>query len=84
MLSGPAKDSETASATLAGMIARLFILLAVLCTAPAVAQQTVQVPVEQGGRTILLGAQLFKGTVANYLKSNGVKLEKYVRIEVGQ
>ena len=29
-------------------------------------------------------AQLFKGTVANYLKSHGVKLEKYVRIEVGQ
>lgn len=31
-----------------------------------------------------VNAQLFKGTVANYLKSNGVKLEKYVRIEVGQ
>ena len=44
------------------MTARLFILLAVLCTAPAVAQQNVQVPVEQGGRTILLGAQLFKAT----------------------
>jgi elongation factor Ts len=29
-------------------------------------------------------AQLFKGTVANYLKSNNVTLEKYVRLEVGQ
>jgi elongation factor Ts len=29
-------------------------------------------------------AQLFKGTVANYLKSHNVKLEKYVRVEVGQ
>ena len=29
-------------------------------------------------------SQLFKGTVAQYLKSNGVGLEKYVRIEVGQ
>lgn len=29
-------------------------------------------------------AQLFKGTVANYLKSHGVQLEKYVRLEVGQ
>src|SRR5947209_1033330 len=29
-------------------------------------------------------AQVFKGTVANYLKQNGVTLEKYVRIEVGQ
>src|SRR5256885_13008169 len=29
-------------------------------------------------------AQLFKGTVANYLKQNGVTLEKYVRLEVGQ
>jgi hypothetical protein len=42
------------------MIARLFILLAVLCAEPAVAQQNVQVPVEQGGRTIQLAAQLFK------------------------
>jgi len=29
-------------------------------------------------------AQVFKGTVANYLKQNGVGLEKYVRLEVGQ
>ena len=29
-------------------------------------------------------AQVFKGTVANYLKQAGVTLEKYVRIEVGQ
>ena len=25
-----------------------------------------------------------KGTIANYLKQNGVTMEKYVRIEVGQ
>src|SRR5258708_2059696 len=42
------------------MIARLFVLLAVLCAAPAVAQQNVQVPVEQGDRIVRLGAQLFK------------------------
>jgi elongation factor Ts len=29
-------------------------------------------------------AQVFKGTVANYLKQNGVALQKYVRVEVGQ
>jgi elongation factor Ts len=29
-------------------------------------------------------AQVFKGSVANYLKQNNVTLEKYVRIEVGQ
>ncbi len=29
-------------------------------------------------------AQVFKGTIANFLKQNGVGLEKYVRIEVGQ
>jgi elongation factor Ts len=29
-------------------------------------------------------AQVFKGTIANYLKQNGVGLTKYVRIEVGQ
>ena len=29
-------------------------------------------------------AQVFKGTVQNYLKQHGVTLEKYVRIEVGQ
>ena len=29
-------------------------------------------------------SQLFKGTVAQYLKSHGLTLEKYVRIEVGQ
>ena len=29
-------------------------------------------------------AAVFKGTIANYLKQNGVGLTKYVRIEVGQ
>ena len=29
-------------------------------------------------------AQVFKGTIANYLKQNGVGLTKYARIEVGQ
>jgi elongation factor Ts len=29
-------------------------------------------------------AQVFKGTIANYLKQNGVGLTRYVRIEVGQ
>ena len=29
-------------------------------------------------------ASVFKGTIANYLKQNGVGLTKYVRIEVGQ
>lgn len=29
-------------------------------------------------------AQVFKGSIANYLKQNGVTLEKYVRLEVGQ
>jgi elongation factor Ts len=29
-------------------------------------------------------AQVFKGSVANYLKQNNVTLEKYVRLEVGQ
>lgn len=29
-------------------------------------------------------SQVFKGSVANYLKQNGVTLEKYVRLEVGQ
>ncbi len=29
-------------------------------------------------------AQVFKGTIANYLKESGVTLEKYARIEVGQ
>jgi hypothetical protein len=27
---------------------------------------------------------VFKGSITNYLKQNGVTLEKYVRIEVGQ
>lgn len=31
-----------------------------------------------------VNAEVFKGTVANYLKSKGATLEKYVRIEVGQ
>jgi elongation factor Ts len=29
-------------------------------------------------------AQVFKGTIANYLKQNNVQIQKYVRIEVGQ
>ena len=29
-------------------------------------------------------AQVFKGSISNYLKQNGVTLEKYVRLEVGQ
>ena len=29
-------------------------------------------------------AQVFTGTIANYLKQNGVTLEKYARLEVGQ
>jgi dienelactone hydrolase len=42
------------------MIARVLCLLALLCTAPALAQQNVRVPVEQGGRTVQLAAQLFR------------------------
>ena len=29
-------------------------------------------------------AQVFKGSISNYLKQNGLTLEKYVRLEVGQ
>ena len=29
-------------------------------------------------------AQVFKGSIANFLKQNGVGLEKYIRLEVGQ
>ena len=42
------------------MIARLVALLAVLCAEPALAQQNVHVPIEQGGRTVQLAAQLFR------------------------
>ncbi len=42
------------------MIARLMILLALLAATPALAQQNVRVPVEQGGRTVQLSAQLFR------------------------
>ncbi len=42
------------------MIARLMILLAILGATPALAQQNVRVPVEQGGRTVQLSAQLFR------------------------
>ena len=42
------------------MIARLIVLLALLCAMPAWAQQNVRVPVEQGGRTVQLAAQLFR------------------------
>ncbi len=48
------------------MIARVLVLLAFFCSAPALAQQNVRVPVEQGGRTVQLAAQLFRpaGTAA--------------------
>lgn len=48
------------------MIARVLVLLALFFTAPALAQQKVRVPVEQGGRTVQLAAQLFRpaGTAA--------------------
>ncbi|WP_421993984.1 dienelactone hydrolase family protein [Reyranella sp.] len=42
------------------MFARLLFLLAVVGATPALAQQAVHVPVEQGGRTLQLAAQLFK------------------------
>ncbi|MBP6766552.1 MAG: dienelactone hydrolase family protein [Reyranella sp.] len=42
------------------MFARLTVLLALLCVTPASAQQNVRVPVEQGGRTVQLSAQLFR------------------------
>jgi dienelactone hydrolase len=42
------------------MIARVLVLLALFCSAPALAQQNVRVPVEQGGRTVQLAAQLFR------------------------
>ena len=48
------------------MIARVLVLLVVLCAGPAPAQQNVRVPLEEGGRAIQLAAQLFRpaGTVA--------------------
>ncbi len=48
------------------MIARVLVLLALFCTAPALvmAQQNVRVAVEQGGRTVQLTAQLFRPTGA--------------------
>jgi dienelactone hydrolase len=42
------------------MIVRVLVLLAVLCAAPALAQQNVRVPVEEGGRTVQLAAQLVR------------------------
>lgn len=42
------------------MIARWLFLLMLLAAVPALAQQAVRVPVEQGGRTLQLAAQLFK------------------------
>jgi len=42
------------------MFARLIVLLTLLCATPALAQQNVRVPVEQGGRTVQLSAQLFR------------------------
>ncbi len=42
------------------MIARVLVLLALSCAAPALAQQNVRVPVEQGGRSVQLAAQLFR------------------------
>ena len=37
-----------------------------------------------GGLRPTMRASVFKGTIGNYLKQNGVGLTKYVRIEVGQ
>ena len=42
------------------MIARLLFLISALGAWPALAQQNVHVPAEQGGRTLQLAAQLFK------------------------
>lgn len=42
------------------MIARVLVLLALFCSAPALAQQSVRIPVEQSGRTVQLAAQLFR------------------------
>lgn len=42
------------------MIVRVLVLLAVFCATPALAQQNVRVPVEEGGRTVQLAAQLFR------------------------
>jgi dienelactone hydrolase len=42
------------------VIARLFIVSALLLAAPALAQQNVSVPVEQTGRTVQLTAQLYR------------------------
>src|SRR5882757_4159365 len=46
------------------MIARFLFLIAVLGAWPAMAQQNVRVPVEQGGRALQLAAQLFKPAVS--------------------
>lgn len=42
------------------MIARGLFLLMILCAAPALGQQNVRVPLEQGGRTLQLASQLFR------------------------
>ena len=42
------------------MLARLFLLAVLLAAVPAAAQQAVRVPLEQGGRTLQLAAQLFR------------------------
>ena len=42
------------------MISRVLVLLALFCAGPVLAQQNVRVPVEQGGRTVQLAAQLFR------------------------
>ena len=42
------------------MIARLSLLLALLCCAPALAQQNVRVPVDHAGTNLDLAAQLFR------------------------
>jgi dienelactone hydrolase len=41
---------------------KVVLLFALLCTAPALAQQNVRVPIEQGGRIVQLAAQLYKPT----------------------
>ena len=47
------------------MIARVLVLLALFCSAPALAQQNVRIPVEQSGRTVQLAAQLFRPAGTN-------------------
>lgn len=47
------------------MLARLVVLVSLLAATPAFAQQSVQVPVEDRGRTVQLAAQLFRPAKAS-------------------